>query len=643
MTGFGAILAKLGVFLVATVIGGGGALAATGALSPKAPVSSAGLAPDFLLTAAEPPPVLAAFDLVPDPSQPPLLLEGLPPAELSLAASSLLGGEPVVPVVKPLGFPRIDPVSQFDGGPFQGANCTLAAGAMLARLGFGIVTSGSILRTLQDDQVGGTGLDDLQDALWRGYGVTVRTGLLTPAQLKGLLDAGYGAVIQGIYGKIPGPIRLQTDFVGPHAIYLDGHYKGGHGTPEAYYVIDPLGRPHSRYDGAWWPASIIDSFGTAFGGGRIPAAWVFPPGGVPPEVVGPDVVPIPPSPDEPGPGPSPSPGSSASPSPSPSGPIGPVEPGDLTPFDPVVDPVFTGDITLGGIDFDPHLLVCLLPPIPPSCPGGVEGVFEVPGGGLPPVLPGPEITIHAVDADTPGTAIVAFSLDPPGAPADVRFWQADGSPAVVYGASSMSTISLFGNTWTIARLDVRADTPYHFQVVAGDGIVAAASPVGSFTTADGVVSFEVSLAATSSPVFGLGTGFSPYLHLAPGGFAQPLLRIDGLAPAGCTGTAHFGGIDFCLSLEDAGDVPAGSCTRAQVTYQLAGIAGTGVLLRAFPTEDGMLPDGTETLAGVLEADGPLDSGDVAVGCLASGLSYSILLDVVGDDRGPLAGEVITVP
>ena len=636
------LLAKLLVFAVATAIGGVTTLAATGALTPRAPVSTADTAPDFLLTAdtpaGEPP---AAFDLLEDLLQPPALLPGLPDADLTAATANLLGGEPVAPPVKPLGFPRIDPVTQFDGGPFANANCTLASGAMLARLGFGIVTTGSILRTLQDDQEGGTGLDDLQDALWRGYGVTVRSGLLTPAQLKRLLGAGYGAVIQGVYGVIPEALRLQPSFEGSHAIYLDGYYPGGNGTPEAYYVIDPLGRPSAGYDGDWWPASVIDAFGTAFGGGRIPAVWAFPPGGVPPEVVGPDVLPIPASEEPADPGSSPGASPSGAPSPGPS--LLPPEPGDLTPVTPVDVGPLIDDVTLGGFDFDPDLLVCLLPPIPPGCPGGLEGVFEVPDIGVPPIALGPAITVHAVDVGQAGVAIVAFSLDPPGAPVDVRFWESDGSPAVVHGASSLASMTLFGDTLTIARLDVLAMTEYRFQVVAGDGLTAATSPVGSFTTGSGVVSFAVTLAATASPVFALGEGLSPYLHLAPGGLAPPMLRFEGVAPGGCTGTADFGGLDFCLRLGSPADGPATACTRAQVTYELAGVTGSGVLVRAFPTEDGVLPDGTETLAGVLEAEGSLPGGDVAVGCLASGLSYAILLDVVGDDAGPVAGEVVAVP
>jgi hypothetical protein len=46
---------------------------------------------------------------------------------------------------------------------------------------------------------------------------------------------------------------------------------------------------------------------------------------------------------------------------------------------------------------------------------------------------------------------------------------------------------------------------------------------------------------------------------------------------------------------------------------------------------------------VLEADGPAPSGEVSVGCLASGLTYHVVLDAVGDDRGILASKDVTVP
>jgi hypothetical protein len=34
---------------------------------------------------------------------------------------------------------------------------------------------------------------------------------------------------------------------------------------------------------------------------------------------------------------------------------------------------------------------------------------------------------------------------------------------------------------------------------------------------------------------------------------------------------------------------------------------------------------------------------VSVGCLGSGMTYSIVIDAVGDDRGALAAQTVTVP
>jgi hypothetical protein len=168
--------------------------------------------------------------------------------------------------------PRVALVSQFDGGRMQSANCTLAAGAMLAKSSFGIDTTGSELRDLQFDQVGGTDLVDLQTALHRGYGVTVVWNAIRTDELRALLSVGAGVVIQGDYSRIPIGWRLQRDFEGGHAIYLDAYFAGEGSTPSAYFVIDPLG---SRgYEGAWWHASVVDEFAAAFAGpGRIAAVW----------------------------------------------------------------------------------------------------------------------------------------------------------------------------------------------------------------------------------------------------------------------------------------------------------------------------------------------------------------------------------
>ena len=161
------------------------------------------------------------------------------------------------------------------------ANCTMASGAMLARLGYGIVTTGSQLRALQPDQEGGTSLADLQVAIGT-WGVSFSQGAISPLQLRALLYAGAGAVVQVNYGTIPVSLRLQADFTGGHAIYLDGFRPAGARTvrpptssstrwgPRGPGTRAPGGRPTS------WrrPRST-------FGGGTAYTAWAFPGGTAP--------------------------------------------------------------------------------------------------------------------------------------------------------------------------------------------------------------------------------------------------------------------------------------------------------------------------------------------------------------------------
>lgn len=643
MSRIASLLPKALVFGVSAIIGAVFASVMVGAMQNEGPVSTVGIAPQYLLQGPDTPAgpgVPVAFDEEEIGAQ--TALATLPPEDLSAAAEALLGGETVA-FTNPVGFPRIPPATQFDGGPFQGSNCTLASGAMLARLGYGIVTTGSTLRTLQDDQTGGTGIGDLATALWRGYGISLPSGLVRPSSLKDLLASGYGAVIQGDYSKIPRALRLQKDFTGGHAIYLDGYYPGDvkRAIPEAYYVIDPIGRPKYGYQGEWWPASVVDDFATAFGGGRIAAMWAFPPGGVPPEVVGPDVVPIPPDSGGDGPGEPAEPGSSEVPSAAPGGPIT-VAPGDvgdliveLAPGHPPV-----GDTGFGHLALKPVFDICLITPKPPGCPSGIKAVFQV--GSAPALqLPlGPDVEIVFVDSDRPNVAIVGYTVDPPG-PSDVRFWEADDSPATIRTASSMSAVTVLGKTVILARLNVAAGTTYQFQAVAGDGSLAGSSPVGTFTTGDGVTEFSVTLSQAASPVFKVEPGLSPYLHQAAGAYARPMVPMTSLGGAGCLEPADFGGTGYCMDVGSGG--PAPTCTRAEVTYALTGIDADGVLVRAFPTVAGERAGGGMTLGGVIEADGPAPSGAVSVGCLSPGLSYTIVLDAVGDDRGTLATGSVTVP
>src|SRR5512135_325622 len=183
----------------------------------------------------------------------------------------------------PTGYPRVPALSQFDGGPWQAYDCTMASGAMLARLGYGIVTTGSQLRSLQPNQGPiGTNLDDVNTAVGNGWGVHFAEGALTPLQFRALIYAGAGAILQGIYGQLPIGERIQKTFVDAHAIYIDGFRPPQGGQPSAYYVIDPIGEPWAGYKGAWLPADDIEAFATAFGAGRMVTAWAFPGGLTPP-------------------------------------------------------------------------------------------------------------------------------------------------------------------------------------------------------------------------------------------------------------------------------------------------------------------------------------------------------------------------
>ncbi len=644
MGGLGSILAKLGAFLASAVVGALVVTVAMGVLADRSPVSTASEAPDTVLAGADTPagpgPVVAfnteqSGDSAPLPSADPVDLNAAAAALLVGGAAGDTGGP-----VNPTGFPRITPITQFDGSPFENANCTLTSGAMLARLTFGIVTTGGTLRTLQDDQDGGTGLNDLSTALFRGYGVSMDYGLIRPAQLKQLLAAGYGAVIQGMYGALPSSLRLSKDFTDGHAIYLDGYYPGDAkaGIPEAYYVIDPIGRPFSGYEGDWWPASAVDDFARAFSGtDRIAAMWGFPPGGTPPDVVGPDVLPIPPDP---------SPGSTPAPTPTPApgetpGPITPVvpEPGDLTVSPPVAPPdVPIVGPRLGGIILQPVFDFCLITPTPAGCPTGIEAVFDLP---LPPIIAfplGPKVTVVAVDSPQANVALVWFTVDgDQGAPADVQFWHQGGG--AVQRATKVVAATAFGKPVLVARLDVDAATAYEFRAVAGNGVFAGYSAVGTFTTGSGVEQFSVELGRADAPVIKTKVSLSPYVRQAEGGFARPLLS---LAEAGdCTTSVSIGTRQLCL--EPARLKEPVSCSIASVTWKLAGIPADEVVIRAFPAQPGVLPDGTQTLSGVIEAGGAAPAGSVDVGCLSSGVTYTIALDAVGDAGGYLASRTVTVP
>ena len=660
MSRLASLLPKIALFAVSALLSGFIASVVVNVTSNSGPQSTVGNAPAYLLAGPDTPSgtnVPVAFNVQPQPSGSPTVLPTLSPKQLQAASKALIGAKPAK-YVNPTGFPRVRPITQFDGGVLQNYNCTMASGAMLARLATGIVTDGSTLRSMQDKQVGGTSLNDLAQALWRGYGVAYHYGLVKQESLKALLKAGYGAVVQGIYGQVPVQLRLQKDFTGGHAIYLDGYYPGDptHNIPEAYYVIDPLGHPYGGYEGDWWPAAAIDGFLSAFSGSdRASAMWAYPPGGTPPAVVNPDVLPMPPDPpptESPSAAPSssasasatasesPSPSASASEAPSASLPPGP--PGSIPPYN---GPIFVGNEPVysailaeiqaakdGALQLVPFLDICLTEPKPPGCPTGIEATVTL---HLPPaaiIAPGPSISVLFVDAPTSNMAIVGYTVDPP-TTSDVQFWEVGLSPASVHSASAMTTTEMDGKTVVLARLDVAAGTEYQFQVAAGSGTAAAVSPVGDFTSGAGVAQFDVTVGSAPSPSLGLGTGDSPYLHVPQGALVPPLELLSSVSA--CSNTGTFNGLSFCLDPVTTLTLP--SCTEATVAYTLDGIDAVGVVVRAYPQGGG------GGIGGVVEATGPAPSGSIQLGCLTSGLTYTVALSAQGDDHGVLAQRTITVP
>jgi len=648
------LLPKLALFAVSALLAGFVASVIVNVSSNTGPQSTVGSAPAYLLAGPDTPSgsnVPVAFNTTPDPSGSPVVLPSLTPAQLQVASKALVGAKPAK-WINPTGFARITPITQFDGGPLQNYNCTMASGAMLARLATGIVTDGSTLRAHQAKQVGGTSLNDLDAALRNAYGVHYNFGLVRLESLKSLLKAGYGAVVQGVYGQVPVQLRLQKDFTGGHAIYLDGYYPGDptHNIPEAYYVVDPLGHPWAHYEGDWWPAQAVDAFLAAFSGtDRASAMWAYPPGGTPPAVVNPDVLPMPPDPpSSETPSGSPIASVSASPSTSESAPPSasePASPGPTGSIPPYTGPIFVGDDPVysavlteienardGGILLAPFLDICLQDPKPPGCPTGLPATvtLRIPPAAI--LALGPTISVLFVDSPTANMAIVGYTVDP-ATSSDVRFWEVGLSPAAVHSASAMTTTVMDGKTVVLAQLDVAADTEYQFQVAAGSGLAAALSSVGGFTSGAGVSQFDVTVGSASAPTLGLGAGYTPYLHVPQGGLVPPLV-LAASAPT-CTHTGSFNGLSLCL--DPVMDLKIASCTQATVAYALSGLDAVGVVVRAYPQ------GGADGVSGIVEATGPAPSGTLQLGCLTSGLTYTLALSAQGDDHGVLAQQTIAVP
>ncbi len=484
-------------FVLAAAVGMGGTLGASAALQ-SGPRSSAVAGPSTLYqTPAGSVPV--AFKTVTGGGT--LIPLQAPPANQGIQLTSYTSN-PTPPAtsdarpawINPSGYPRVPPISQFDGGPLQGYDCTMASGAMLARLGYGIVTTGSQLRGLQSNNgPTGTNLDQVNAAVGNGWGVHFAEGALTPLQFRALIYAGAGAILQGIYGQLPVDLRLQKDFVDAHAIYIDGFRPPQGGQPAAYYVIDPIGRPWAGYKGDWLPADAIEAFATAFGSGSMVTAWAFPGGLTPPanyRTLPPEAFPTsgpgpsPSIPALPSPsagasaGPSASPGASPtavplpSPSSAPSGSSGskpPIIPSDVSILSRLA-------ASIGGSIVVPNFGICLLVPVPTGCPPGLPGTY--PSGASPGPLASPPIPIDLLYASVPQPGLVQVIFTAPGGSSSLDFWPTDGSGPV--SPADVQQAMLGGRSVWIATFPVKAGSFGFAAGTLGTGI-AGMSQVGGLT------------------------------------------------------------------------------------------------------------------------------------------------------------------
>jgi len=409
------------------------------------------------------------FVAIPRPGETPAPL-GPPPGDQLIQLVSF--GKDAPPPVglrpawwTPAGIPRVDHITQFDGGRLQGANSVMAAGAMLARLGYGIVTTGSQLRSLVPSG-GGTSLRDLELALETGWNADLRLGQITGADLRAILSAGGGIVILVTYGAIPAEQQVQPEFSGGHALYLDGFHAGSSASDDTYYVMDPMGPPTDGFAGDWWPADIVDRAALDFGDGTIAAAWAFA-GGIVPHG---DYPPLPPS----------------------SFPIDDQDPppfgldtriGIPGPEPPDISNDTGHDARQGGLDLLVDLGACLVSPAPPVCPPGVPAVYPSPkvqSPTAPPLVGTVPLDLLYADTPQPGIARVIFA-----GPADIdpafSYWPADGSgPAL---RALPVAVTLGGKqVWMVTiPIPEAAKGAYDFVASTNQGGVVSASEVGQIS------------------------------------------------------------------------------------------------------------------------------------------------------------------
>ena len=397
--------------------------------------------------------------------------------------------------------PRIKPISQFDGGPLQKVNCLPAVGAMLARLGFGIVTTGSQVRAIMGDTEGATNYFQLMDTVQKGWGVRFLSGRLTPLQLRAVLYAGAGAVIDGVYGEIPVKYRVQKNFTGRHAIYVDAFRPDGpDGQFAAYYVIDPIGRPERGYRGGWWPAADVERMTAQLAGGRIDTMWAFPGGQVPanrpilPPSYYPTDEPVPSPPPTPttGPGGTPDASAGASPGESPGETPGSTAAPDPYPTDP--EPVDGGTdlgedtggdpVDFGVRDFFTDVFEvkeassdgCALQGSRLGCPQGIRGIVDI--GGFPKPSALPPRGIEILYADPIGLGMYQIVIEPPPDTRPELWWWSNAGEALKAATVQAATLN-DGTRVGVAIVELDPTASFSFIATASGNGIKTYSSVGT--------------------------------------------------------------------------------------------------------------------------------------------------------------------
>lgn len=171
---------------------------------------------------------------------------------------------------------RPAPVLQYGwGSALDGYNCTMACGCMALdrhTLGANTTYTGSpratppIMRSYQNDQVGGSDLWDLATAWLNGWGQSLQlpSNYHTWSDFEGYINQGRGAVLAGTYGNLPSSKRFSSSFTGGHAIYINEQFSNGN-----FWGMDPLYRYPVIYTTAELQAYALGFVAS----GRVTAAF----------------------------------------------------------------------------------------------------------------------------------------------------------------------------------------------------------------------------------------------------------------------------------------------------------------------------------------------------------------------------------